>query len=227
MAQLEIATAGPCRGQACDNCAVCRSGRCCRRDHPQYRLPAFGDWDGPIFGDWGRLTVEDDTAQCHCCGRRPHQCWCIPSSWRGTIGGAGDYHHNASRPPARRAGRPGRAALSTPGRAAVGDRVAGGTPAVRSRFLAHAADAVVREAEHAPDPREPPPSPGPPVPPLSLAALRDLAALVRRLQEARVVRGGDQDAPDTLHPPSRRARRIPARACRAGRASRPGTARSS
>lgn len=59
----------PCAGHECDNCGICRQGRCCRRDQPGYRVPELGEWDGPIFGELGVLVHEDDRVQCHCCGR--------------------------------------------------------------------------------------------------------------------------------------------------------------
>jgi len=149
MTNLIMATEGPCQGHLCDNCSICRRGRCCRRDRPDYHLPEEGGWEGEIHGEMGVLTADDEKVQCHICGRRPHQRRSIPPSWRGTIRPVRDYNHHASWPPARRAGRPGRAPLSPPGRVAVGDRVAGGTPAVCYRFLVYAADAPVREAEHA------------------------------------------------------------------------------
>jgi hypothetical protein len=44
-------------------------GRCCRRDIPGYSLPTTGDWNGPVFGQLGALTVGDDgNLQCHICG---------------------------------------------------------------------------------------------------------------------------------------------------------------
>lgn len=62
-------TAGPCAGHHCDNCRICQRGRCCRKDNPEYQLPNEGDWDGPTYGDLGKLTLlPDDTMQCHICG---------------------------------------------------------------------------------------------------------------------------------------------------------------
>jgi predicted nucleic acid-binding Zn ribbon protein len=63
-----IATEGPCQGHACDGCATCRRGRCCRKDRPDYRRPEVGDWDGPVFGELGVLRHEDGRLQCHACG---------------------------------------------------------------------------------------------------------------------------------------------------------------
>lgn len=68
MAELFIPTDGPCAGHPCDNCGTCKRGHCCRRDNPDYKLPSLGEWDEPIHGELGVLTVEDDLLQCHCCG---------------------------------------------------------------------------------------------------------------------------------------------------------------
>lgn len=65
---LAVATDGPCAGHPCDGCAICRSGTCCRRDHPDYRLPDEGDWDGPHYGDIGVFLQDGEQVQCHCCG---------------------------------------------------------------------------------------------------------------------------------------------------------------
>lgn len=62
-------TAGPCAGHACDHCSVCRRGRCCRRDRPDYHLPALGDWQEPITGQLGVLASDGEKVQCHICGR--------------------------------------------------------------------------------------------------------------------------------------------------------------
>ncbi|MDE3075535.1 MAG: hypothetical protein KGJ86_08905 [Chloroflexota bacterium] len=59
----------PCRDHCCDQCAACRKGRCCRKDNPDYGLPALGDWDGPIFGRLGVLADDGTRIQCHACGR--------------------------------------------------------------------------------------------------------------------------------------------------------------
>lgn len=64
-----IAATGPCAGHVCDNCAVCRRGRCCRRDQPAYQLPALGDWKEPIHGQFGVLATDGEKVQCHICGR--------------------------------------------------------------------------------------------------------------------------------------------------------------
>lgn len=58
----------PCEGHRCDNCYVCRQGKCCKRDVPGYRLPALGDWDGPVFGKLGVLQSDGEKVECHCCG---------------------------------------------------------------------------------------------------------------------------------------------------------------
>lgn len=39
-----------------------------RRCLPRDRLPALGEWDGPIFGELGALAVDGDRVQCHACG---------------------------------------------------------------------------------------------------------------------------------------------------------------
>lgn len=67
--QLRFATDGCCDGHLCDDCGTCRTGRCCRSDNPHYRLPAEGDWDGPIYGTIGMLDRSGDTLECHACGR--------------------------------------------------------------------------------------------------------------------------------------------------------------
>lgn len=83
---LAVAESGPCAGHPCDQCRTCQgappggktglrlrdcpgqSARCCRRDNPEYRLPSEGDWDGPVYGDIGRLHRVGDTVECHACG---------------------------------------------------------------------------------------------------------------------------------------------------------------
>lgn len=65
---LEIATDGCCKGHPCDNCKTCQSGRCCRRDNPDYKLPELGEWDGPIYGELGVLNDDGEKVECHCCG---------------------------------------------------------------------------------------------------------------------------------------------------------------
>jgi len=59
-----------CFDHPCDSCSVCRAGSCCRRDHPDYTLPEFGSWTGPVFGARGVLARDDRHAECHMCGRR-------------------------------------------------------------------------------------------------------------------------------------------------------------
>lgn len=66
--KLIIPTEGPCAGHPCDNCRICRSGRCCRRDNPDYKLPGLGEWDGPIYGELGVLADDGQKVECHCCG---------------------------------------------------------------------------------------------------------------------------------------------------------------
>lgn len=72
-------TEGPCAGHLCDRCAICRSGRCSRRDRPDCRLRELGDWGGPIYGELGALAVDGERVECHCCGRRyrslAHHVW--------------------------------------------------------------------------------------------------------------------------------------------------------
>jgi hypothetical protein len=68
MTSLPIVTDGPCAGHGCDGCRTCQRGHCCRRDDPDYRLPKLGDWDGPIYGELGRLADHGDTVTCHACG---------------------------------------------------------------------------------------------------------------------------------------------------------------
>jgi ROS/MUCR transcriptional regulator protein len=58
----------PCEGHPCDNCYICRQGKCCKRDVPGYRLPALGDWDGPVYGKLGVLQSDGEKVECHCCG---------------------------------------------------------------------------------------------------------------------------------------------------------------
>ena len=65
---LVIATEGCCKGHPCDNCKTCQSGRCCRRDNPNYKLPGLGEWDGPIYGELGVLACDGEKQQCHACG---------------------------------------------------------------------------------------------------------------------------------------------------------------
>ena len=62
-------TAQPvCAGHSCDGCRTCARGTCCRRDLPDYRLPEFGSWSGPIFGRLGVLILGEVGAECHICG---------------------------------------------------------------------------------------------------------------------------------------------------------------
>lgn len=68
MRKLRLAHEGCCDGHPCDDCQVCRLGRCCRNDNPEYSLPSFGDWDGPVFGQVGVLDGDGDTVDCHACG---------------------------------------------------------------------------------------------------------------------------------------------------------------
>jgi ROS/MUCR transcriptional regulator protein len=66
---LEIAINGPCDGHLCDACNVCRKGRCCKKDNPHYKLPVIDDWDGPVYGDRGVLIRDDESVECHACGK--------------------------------------------------------------------------------------------------------------------------------------------------------------
>lgn len=67
---LTVPDAGPCARHRCDACRVCQSGRCCRRDNPDYRLPKLGEWGGPIHAPLGAVVSDDngDTVRCHACG---------------------------------------------------------------------------------------------------------------------------------------------------------------
>lgn len=58
----------PCGGHVCDACTSCLRGRCCRRDNPDYRLPAFREWAGPIVGQFGVLRDDGERVMCHICG---------------------------------------------------------------------------------------------------------------------------------------------------------------
>jgi hypothetical protein len=51
----------------CDQCAVCRKGRCCRKDDPGYALPALGSIT-PFFGALGERNDAGDRIECHVCG---------------------------------------------------------------------------------------------------------------------------------------------------------------
>ena len=57
-----------CVGHDCDGCRTCRHGRCCKRDLPNYHLPEFGSWEGPVFGALGVLDDDGEHVQCHVCG---------------------------------------------------------------------------------------------------------------------------------------------------------------
>ena len=66
---LAVAESGCCAGHRCDQCATCQRGRCCRRDNPDYRLPAdLGDWVEPIHGQLGSIATDGDRIECHVCG---------------------------------------------------------------------------------------------------------------------------------------------------------------
>lgn len=58
----------PCIGHDCDECKSCQSGRCCRRDNPDYQLPKAGDWQ-PFIGALGVLADDGERAECHICGQ--------------------------------------------------------------------------------------------------------------------------------------------------------------
>jgi hypothetical protein len=66
--KLAVAIEGCCKGHLCDNCKTCQSGRCCRRDNPDYKLPGLGEWDGPIYGELGVLNDDGERVECHFCG---------------------------------------------------------------------------------------------------------------------------------------------------------------
>lgn len=69
MSTLTLMSTGCCAGHPCDNCKTCQSGRCCRRDNPDYKLPELGEWDGPIYGELGVLNTNADKTECHFCGQ--------------------------------------------------------------------------------------------------------------------------------------------------------------
>lgn len=69
---LQISEVGCCKGHACDDCRGCLSGRCCKNDNPDYRLPSLGDWSGPMYGAFGRLNDDGDKIECHACGKWFH-----------------------------------------------------------------------------------------------------------------------------------------------------------
>lgn len=69
MSKLVLATEGCCKGHPCDNCKTCQSGRCCRKDNPDYKLPGLGEWDGPIYGELGVLNDDGEKVECHACGK--------------------------------------------------------------------------------------------------------------------------------------------------------------
>lgn len=59
-----------CADHACDNCKICASGRCCRTDNPNYKLPKLGDWEGTVYGELGVFNNDvGGLAECHCCGK--------------------------------------------------------------------------------------------------------------------------------------------------------------
>lgn len=68
MTTLTIPDKGCCKGHPCDNCKTCQSGRCCRKDNPDYKLPELGEWDGPIYGKLGVMNDDGEKVECHCCG---------------------------------------------------------------------------------------------------------------------------------------------------------------
>ncbi len=59
---------GPCRGHECDNCRICQTGHCCRKDDPEYTLPEVGTWTGSTYGELGKLDDLGDKVICHVCG---------------------------------------------------------------------------------------------------------------------------------------------------------------
>jgi hypothetical protein len=66
---LKLALEGDCVGHPCDNCWLCKRGRCCRKDLPDYKPPEPGDWESPYFGEMGVLCEIDGKVECHCCGK--------------------------------------------------------------------------------------------------------------------------------------------------------------
>ena len=68
VSKLIVPTDGPCKGHPCDNCRICRRGRCCRRDNPHYKLPKEGSWVGRVYGQLGQFAEHGDRVQCHICG---------------------------------------------------------------------------------------------------------------------------------------------------------------
>lgn len=67
MRGLRHLSESPCNDHPCDLCRLCRGGRCCRGDDPQYELPTTGDWQ-PIFGEIGVINEVGDRQECHACG---------------------------------------------------------------------------------------------------------------------------------------------------------------
>lgn len=68
MPLIEPTPNSPCWGHPCDGCHLCKKGRCCRKDMPDYKLPHPGSWDGPIYGEIGLLREADGKVECHICG---------------------------------------------------------------------------------------------------------------------------------------------------------------
>jgi hypothetical protein len=65
----ERADLDPCtpRGHACDQCARCVAGHCCRNELPNHRLPELGEIQ-PVFGVLGVFNDHGSEAECHVCG---------------------------------------------------------------------------------------------------------------------------------------------------------------
>lgn len=61
-------TSPACREhEPCDECKTCATGRCCRSDNPDYRLPVVGSI-APFFGELGRRNDDGTRVECHICG---------------------------------------------------------------------------------------------------------------------------------------------------------------